>query len=186
MTMTFPHSFRNGLVALAYAIAPSSATAQEKDICQDPASSWSLPYLARLTKLVDGYQGWSKHPRDGKLGLSEYADHHYGELCRYQTGDVEVCAGRKIPAKPKGTDNDWGDTMSQRFAEVAMAYTMLNEEKWLKPFDANRDGYLTPADDIDGDGFITCADAQKYVPPVKVVKPTKNQPPQLPKTPRRR
>ncbi len=184
--MSIPHPFRTGLIALAYALSPSSGMAQEKDVCQDPANSRPLPYLVRLTKLVDGYQGWSKHLRDGKLSLAELADYRYGELCKYQAGDVEVCAGRKVPEKPKRADNHLGDTMSQRFAEVARAHTLLKEEEWLRPFDANRDGYLTPDDDIDKDGYITCQDTAKYVPPPKKINPPKNQPPQPPKTPRRR
>ncbi len=181
--MSFPRLLGPALVALTYS---STAFAQEKDVCQDPANSWPLPYLTRLTKLVDGYQGWSKHLRDGKLSLSEYADYRYGELCKYQAGDVEVCAGRKVPERPKGADNYMGDTMSQRFAEVARARTLVHEEEWLKPFDANRDGYLTPEDDVDKDGYITCQDRAKYVPPPQKIKPPKNQPPRPPQTPRRR
>lgn len=182
--MTTTHFLGPTLVALTYS---STLQAQEKvkDYCSDPAFSWPLPYLIRLTQRVDGYQGWSKHLKDGKLSLAELADHRYGELCKYQAGDIEMCAGRKTPERPKRADH-LGDTMSQRFAEVGRAHTLVQEEEWLRPFDANRDGYLTPDDDVDNDGYITCQDALKYVPPPKKIKPTKNQPPQPPKTPRRR
>ncbi len=155
-------SLEVGSAFLAYVLSSSSTFAQEKDVCSDPARNWPLPYLVKVTKQVDGYRGFSNHPRDGKLGLEEYADYRHGnEICKYHLLEVEreICAGRRK------TKEKW---------LVSNAEINIREvKKSLQPFDANRDGYLTPEDDVDGNGYLTCQDTKKYVPPPKKIKPAK-------------
>lgn len=160
-----------GLAGILYSLSsspayaqnvPATAAAQSTNPCEDPSNNWYPPRLERALREADGYRGSKKYARDGKLGLDEYADYIRGSMCQYLKEGVELCAGR---VKPKNKEDIW----HVRMQEVAMGYTL--EE--LRPYDANRDGYLTPADDVDGDGVITCEDAKKYVPPPKKINPTK-------------
>ncbi|MBS3118096.1 hypothetical protein J4417_00245 [Candidatus Woesearchaeota archaeon] len=140
--------------ALADAPAYSKTTLADKATCSSSSSvelmEKDLTCFTELAKTIQRYDGWQSpcssekaDPKDGRLGSLEYAKSLIMEYILWNSDCDKVRKGELSPSM------------------IAYLVAGTIKDNFI-PADVNGDCYLSPADDLNNDGYITLEDLTAY------------------------